>query len=702
MIEFTLTKEFPIIESVIVEEDWNIFDKKRSIATSEYYNFYYSYANSWKPKSILEIGVRRGYSAVSMLIGSGDCLQRFVGIDSEVDLPSSSKFAQDILRSHTNAEIKLINIDTQNSYIPDEIGIFDLIHIDADHTFHGCINDVLLALSLSKPGTKIVVDDCLYAPVRAAVEVIAKIYDIDLELKYVTNFRGHGLIQTLRSFPELANKQARKEIINQQESPLPIIQVSSITNNYSPIRRQAENYYIQNKNLSYEFLDAISPMINQCDLYVKEAVQKINFALKFYQDNGFYLEEIFSAVNLIESEVSSENIDNISFSVNKMLINEGRYNPKDIKVCNKIYARLYLLNQFRLKLVANPVGKCFSYLCGELEKHFDYLAARISKTYNSSHLPSQLPGLEDYMQNSASNFLTHEDYLFLTVLTDALINVVSCFECEIESQYWMRYWDIKNNETWKKLVIPIEDIYHSPIPFPVKSKTEYDNYYKLQNTGSSGGVSVTNYETLDNYSYSALNPTDHAFRFCTTISHIQLLLQLLQERHPLEQLRWLDVGCGIGNIANRVKFDGTVVGIDVADSLIEYANATRLTDNHKFITGNLTDARTVIGGEKFHLITANELVEHIFDPLEFISELSCHTCDLIYASSPLNEKVPYEPAREHLWSFNLDAYTSLFKSAGMTITFSGTMQVGKYIGEGHNWLSVCATNKHPFRVFPLS
>ena len=60
MLQFTLSKEFSTIESVIVEEDWNIFENKRSIATSEYYNFYYSYANSWKPKSILEIGVRRG------------------------------------------------------------------------------------------------------------------------------------------------------------------------------------------------------------------------------------------------------------------------------------------------------------------------------------------------------------------------------------------------------------------------------------------------------------------------------------------------------------------------------------------------------------------------------------------------------------------------------------------------------------------
>jgi 2-polyprenyl-3-methyl-5-hydroxy-6-metoxy-1,4-benzoquinol methylase len=64
----------------------------------------------------------------------------------------------------------------------------------------------------------------------------------------------------------------------------------------------------------------------------------------------------------------------------------------------------------------------------------------------------------------------------------------------------------------------------------------------------------------------------------------------------------LDVGCGIGFISNRVNFDGILIGIDVAESLVEYANATRLTENHKYIKGNFNDARKMIGGEKFHLI----------------------------------------------------------------------------------------------------
>lgn len=72
----------------------------------------------------------------------------------------------------------------------------------------------------------------------------------------------------------------------------------------------------------------------------------------------------------------------------------------------------------------------------------------------------------------------------------------------------------------------------------------------------------------------------------------------------------------------------------------------------------------------------------------------------MYASSPLNEAVPHQPSREHLWKFSLESYEQLFVLSDMKVTFSGSMHAGKFIGEGHNWLSVAATIGDVLRVFP--
>ncbi|NEU74134.1 methyltransferase domain-containing protein [Hassallia byssoidea VB512170] len=591
MIEFTLTKDFSIIESVIVEEDWKIFDEKRSIATSEYYNFYYSYANSWKPKSILEIGVRRGYSAVSMLIGSGDSLERFVGIDSEVDLPSSSKFAQEIFRAHSNAEIKLINIDTQNSYIQDDIGIFDLIHIDADHTFHGCINDVLLALSLSKPGTKIIVDDCLYAPVRAAVEAVAKIYDTDLELKYVTNFRGHGLIQTLRSFPELANKEIRNQIINQQKSPFSVVNFSLIANNYSAIRTQAENFYTNNNNLSNDILNLIGQIINQTDSYLKDVVQKTKLTLNFYQDNGFCLDEIIQAVDLIESELLV-NKDEVNYFFNRRFVGfVGKLQPEDVKLCKKVYTRLYLLNQFRIKLLASPVGKCFSYFC-KSEKHFSYLATRISEGSNTFQFLEELPGIEKYSKSRAKNIVTNEGYLLVIILVDALINVLSNFESELEAQYWAKNQDKPKTE---KLQLCPRKLEIGTVFDPATHYTEeYYNGAGLEYIMPDGTWNI----------YYGPAPTWEGF---------YLVLEILDGILDKEQGRkLLDIGCSFGDFVHKAVQRGwDAYGVDISSKAVKRANPDV---RDRIICSDVNKPNEALDRQApFDLITAWDFWEHIYE-----------------------------------------------------------------------------------------
>jgi SAM-dependent methyltransferase len=359
------------------------------------------------------------------------------------------------------------------------------------------------------------------------------------------------------------------------------------------------------------------------------------------------------------------------------------------------------IEHFLILLTAQPIGECFNYLLSEAPKHFSYLHERL---YSQPPANPSLRGFTlDEIESSTDlnkRLETFEGHGLAVVLSDALINIVTSLNRELEAQYWMGYWDIATNKSWQQMVLK-ETGARSPIPFPIKTQAEYSQFYASQTMNNAGGVSAKTIQCADQDLYHQLtqHPTDHAFRLATSICQIKMLLVMLQERHPHEVIRWLDVGCGIGYIANRVGWEGEFVGIDVADALIDYANETRFSDRYQYIAGGFEEARNAIGGKKFHLITATEVVEHIFDPLDFVEQMKSHTCDMIYASSPLLEAVPTQPSREHLWSFSLESYEQLFKLSAMKIAFSSSMNVGSFIGEGHNWLSVAATKSDVLRVW---
>lgn len=88
---------------------------------------------------------------------------------------------------------------------------------------------------------------------------------------------------------------------------------------------------------------------------------------------------------------------------------------------------------------------------------------------------------------------------------------------------------------------------------------------------------------------------------------------------PLEGLRILDIGCGGGLLAEPLaRMGGEVTGIDLAPSSIELAR------NHAAETGLSIDYRIasaedlVAGGERFDLVCAMEVVEHVPDQMRFL------------------------------------------------------------------------------------
>lgn len=163
-------------------------DEKREA----YYRAKHEVAQRLQPKLIVEIGVRAGYGAFAMLSACPDA--RYIGIDADNGTHGWTKGA---LR---HAAKILAKFEDQSIWIRDsqEVtrlpgDIIDLLHIDGDHSFEGCYNDLALA---DRSGVRwVLIDDYLsLREVREAVDKFA--LDTRREGFEVIDdgHRGHALI----------------------------------------------------------------------------------------------------------------------------------------------------------------------------------------------------------------------------------------------------------------------------------------------------------------------------------------------------------------------------------------------------------------------------------------------------------------------------------------------------------------------------
>lgn len=160
---------------------------------TRYYNYYYSYGRFFKPKSIFEIGVRAGYTGYYLLKGSSALKYR--GVDLEAYLPGSNQRAQKLL-SQVCKDAEVTFIDSHKLSKLDQL--YDLIHVDGDHSYHGKIQDLELALANLAPNGVIVVDDYTdFNPVgktvKKATDVIIKKYGLKTQI--MDTYTGHILLK---------------------------------------------------------------------------------------------------------------------------------------------------------------------------------------------------------------------------------------------------------------------------------------------------------------------------------------------------------------------------------------------------------------------------------------------------------------------------------------------------------------------------
>ena len=147
-----------------------------------------------RPVSVLEIGVRAGYTA-AMFLASG-CM-KYVGLDATDSwggTPGAVDWAKLMLPTNfPTASVKIHHVNTQSLKTFAGYGNFDLVHVDGDHSLQGCLHDLMLSLSCNPRW--ILVDDILHHPesCKIAAECFATRYN--LRHIFLPTLRGDMLFQ---------------------------------------------------------------------------------------------------------------------------------------------------------------------------------------------------------------------------------------------------------------------------------------------------------------------------------------------------------------------------------------------------------------------------------------------------------------------------------------------------------------------------
>ena len=170
--------------------------------TREFYEEYrakYAIAKLVQPKSILEIGVRFGYSARSFMMAAPDA--RYLGID--FDEPSwgpyqgaPREWAEKRLKFlYPNNKIQTLKQDSQVlQSVTDLVEPFDLVHVDADHTYKGALQDMITFWPACK--NTMVVDDAM--EVRPSIEAFKEKHSGQFVELEVHSLRGSALLVRVR------------------------------------------------------------------------------------------------------------------------------------------------------------------------------------------------------------------------------------------------------------------------------------------------------------------------------------------------------------------------------------------------------------------------------------------------------------------------------------------------------------------------
>jgi predicted O-methyltransferase YrrM len=202
---FSHEERYPIDRSLIDPLALPVGDNYGDDIFTGYFADYAGMVRKYKPKRILEIGVRYGYTglvfvhAIKKLRGSPNV--EYLGLDDESYHGGSNARANENFGAvFPDVPMKAMIWNSITMGLPPEIGKFDLIHIDGNHEKRWAVNDLRQCWPVLNEGGIIMMDDAsmqaddprfdIYEGVMDWLEEFRLVPEL-IEWQYHTNERNH-------------------------------------------------------------------------------------------------------------------------------------------------------------------------------------------------------------------------------------------------------------------------------------------------------------------------------------------------------------------------------------------------------------------------------------------------------------------------------------------------------------------------------
>lgn len=161
-------------------------------AGTNYYSWYYTIGYIRRPRVVVEIGTRFGYSILSMFTSSEskERLEMVHCFDNESDVAGSIATASENFRAASIPHrITLANTQYMQSL---QISGADICHIDGDHSESGCFHDCILGWETLSDGGCLIIDDAKFYPVAAGTS--AFLLKVNRHAQFFPSLRGMYLV----------------------------------------------------------------------------------------------------------------------------------------------------------------------------------------------------------------------------------------------------------------------------------------------------------------------------------------------------------------------------------------------------------------------------------------------------------------------------------------------------------------------------
>ncbi len=135
---------------------------------------------------------------------------------------------------------------------------------------------------------------------------------------------------------------------------------------------------------------------------------------------------------------------------------------------------------------------------------------------------------------------------------------------------------------------------------------------------------IKNFETWNEEMAKKYNPdikAHHSPNLVIRLIERTRTKRIIDFLNPHNSDRIIDLGCGAGNIMERIKFAKEIVGVDLSSFLLNLAKKRKYQRPVRFIKTNIEKLSREIADSKFDKIYCSETLEHVENPDKVLKEI---------------------------------------------------------------------------------